>query len=198
MVTNVSFILTGLSQKGPPLWQGHLGYSQAGRRVIQLSPLPPQSLIPSPTVLVWQKTTYNSYEGRQQGPVLVLSKLTFWVLQASRITLSEVMDKRISTSQTKAMYKRTTGFVTPSQCTTPRCTEGTTGGWASLYCRQQQSGSCKTSYKSSILWSMPVAIGSKALAVMFNSKKASILGSQACSFAFKSRELRSVRNTTFT
>lgn len=52
MVTNVSFILTGLSQKGSPLWQGHSDYSQAGRRVIQLSPLPPQSLIPSPTVLV--------------------------------------------------------------------------------------------------------------------------------------------------
>lgn len=36
MVTNVSFILTGLSQKGSPLGQGHSDYSQAGRRVSQL------------------------------------------------------------------------------------------------------------------------------------------------------------------
>ena len=35
------------------------------------------------------------------------------------MTLSEVKDKRISTSQTKAMSKRTTGFVTPPSAPPP-------------------------------------------------------------------------------
>lgn len=111
------------------------------------------------------------------GPVSLLSNMIFEFCELLESYCLKWWTKEKNIKDKRNVGKNNKPY-NPSQCRNPKLAEWKPEGWTNLHHRQHHGGLLKTSYKPRVLWNIPVAIGSKVLAVMLDNKKASILGSQ--------------------